>query len=354
MQQNDTFSIPLNADEQFFKALHLAHPDAHLELPKTISEIDCLVPEITQILKSNHSNLEPKDSLLEKNFPHFLDVMIMRSSRYAPAFKHSHSFFEVACVLSGSCENHFTTQILHMNAGDICILSPQTSHAISAFSDDCILYNLMIRSATFEQTFLNSLPQQGILFNFFSRALYAPDSETYIYFKTGNDPQLLTLLQEIIDEFHDQKYYFDVLLNSLLTNFFIKLLRRHEKNVLVPNPTGHKDEQNIIFILRYLTEHYDTITLKELSQFFNYSERQMARILHEYTGKSFTLLIQNIKLTKACELLKNPELSIQDIIDAVGYSNVNHFYRLFRKQYQITPADYRKKIFTHEKIMLES
>lgn len=139
---------------------------------------------------------------------------------------------------------------------------------------------------------------------------------------------------------------------SSLTNFFIKLLRRHEKNVLVPNPTGHKDEQNIIFILRYLTEHYDTIKLKELAHFFNYSERQMTRILKEYTGGSFTHLVQNIRLTKACELLRNPDLSIQDIVDEVGYSNVNHFYQLFKKQYEITPAEYRKKIFNYEKITL--
>lgn len=350
MWQEDDFSIPFNSDEQFFKALYLSHPGAHLELPKTIAEITRLVPEGAQMLESSDSDLEPEDSLLEKHFPRLLDVMILRSSRYAPAFLHSHSFFEIAYVLHGSCENHFASQTLRMNTGDICIMSPQTVHAVSAFSDDCILYNFMVRSATFEQTFLNSLPQKGILFNFFSHALYAPTSETYIYFKTGKDPKLLELVQEMIDEFHEQNPYYNVLLNSLLTNFFIQLLRRHEKNVLVPNPSGHKNENNFIFILRYLTEHYDTITLKELSDFFNYSERQMARILKEYTGNSFTRLVQNIKLTKACELLKNSELSIQDIVDMVGYSNANHFYRLFKEEYQLTPAEYRKKIFTAEKI----
>lgn len=352
MSQENNFMTPLDKNERFFKTLYLEHPDAHLERPKTVQEINRLVPESSRIFESGDSSLVPSESLLEQYFPHFLDVMIIRSSRYAPAFKHSHSFFEIACVLNGSCENYFASQTLHMEAGDICIMSPQTIHAISAASDDCILYNLMIRSATFEQTFLNSLPQQGILFDFFSHALYAPNSETYIYFKTGKDLQLLTLIQEIIEEFHTQKHYYNVLLNSLLTNFFIKLLRGHEKNVQVPNPTGHKSEKDIIFIFRYLTEHYDTITLKELSGFFNYSERQMARILKEYTGKSFTQLIQNIKLTKACELLKNPELSIQNIVDTIGYSNANHFYRLFKEQYQITPAEYRKEMSSPEKIIL--
>ena len=352
MWKEENLRIPLNSDEELFKSLYLTHPELHLEIPRTTTEIDTLIPENSGILKSNDSNMKPEDYLPEKYFPYLMDIMVVRSSRYAPAYKHSHSFFEVACVLNGSCENHFASQTLHMEPGDICIISPQTVHAISAFSDNCILYNLLIRSATFEQTFLNSLPQQGILFNFFSHALYAPKSETYIYFKTGKDPLLFEILGEIIDEFNEEKSYYEVLLNSLLTNFFIKLLRRHEKNVLIPNPAHHKDEENIIFILRYLTEHYDTITLKELAQFFNYSERQMARILKEYTGKSFTHLIQDIKLTKACDLLKNPDLSIQDVVDMIGYSNANFFYRLFKTQYQITPAEYRKKLLTHEKLIV--
>lgn len=352
MWQENQLLIPLQPNELFFKNMYLKYPDAHLELPKTVSEINLLAPESTQIFESYNNNLLPADALFETNFPYFLDVMVMRHARYSAAFKHSHSFFEIVCVLNGSCENYFSSQVLHMHTGDICIVAPETVHAVSAFSDDCIIYNVTIRSAAFEQTFLNPLPQHGILFDFFSRAVYSPGSETYIYFKTGKDPVMLELIQEIVDEFKNQKNYYDALLNSLLINFFIKLLRRHEKDVLVPNPTGNKDEKDIIFMLRYMTEHYDTITLKELSQFFNYSERQMTRILSEYTGKSFTELIQNIKLTKACEMLKSPEISIQDIIDTIGYSNSSYFYRLFKKQYQITPAEYRKRLFTHEKITL--
>lgn len=343
---------PLQPDELFFKKIYLNHPDAHLELPKTVSEINRLVPESVSLFEASDSNLLPEDSLFETNFPYFLDVMILRHARYSAAFKHSHSFFEVVCVLSGSCENHFASQVLHMKAGDICIVAPETTHAISAFSDDSIIYNLMVRGATFEQTFLNSLPKQGVLFDFFSHAVHTSGSETYIYFKTGDDEQILALIEEMTDEFHNQKNYYDVLLNSLLTNFFIQLLRRHEKDVQVPNPAGHENEKNIIFILRYLTEHCDTVTLMELSQFFNYSERQMARILKEYTGRNFTDLVQNIKMSRACELLRNPQISIQEIIDTVGYSNSSHFYRLFKKQYQITPTEYRKQIFSHAQIIL--
>lgn len=333
---------PLSQTEQFFKTMHKKYQRAHLDEPKSIREINRLVPELANRSPEGDSQLAPADSLHEKYFPRFLDIMLIKHDRYAPAFKHSHSFFEIIYVLKGTCRNYFSSHSITMHAGDICILAPDITHAISAFRDDAIVYNIMVRSGTFNQTFLNSLPQQGVLYTFFSHALYAPGSETYLYFRSAPDPQLLGLLNEINTEFSLRGNYYSSLLNALLTNFFIKLLRGHEKDVLVPNPTGRRPEENIIFILKYVTNHYNDISLSELAQFFNYSERQMARILKDYTGKTFTELIQNAKLTKACDLLKNTDMPIQMIIETTGYSNCSYFYNIFKEQYQITPAKYRK------------
>lgn len=96
-----------------------------------------------------------------------------------------------------------------------------------------------------------------------------------------------------------------------------------------------------MYILNYILSNYKEISLKQLSIKFNYSERQMARILKEYTGKTFINIIQDIKLQNACALLKNPDISINKIIDSVGYSNSTHFYKIFKKSYGVTPIDYR-------------
>ena len=55
----------------------------------------------------------------------------------------------------------------------------------------------------------------------------------------------------------------------------------------------------------------------------------------------FINIIQDIKLQNACALLKNPDISINKIIDSVGYSNSTHFYKIFKKSYGVTPIDYR-------------
>ncbi len=106
-----------------------------------------------------------------------------------------------------------------------------------------------------------------------------------------------------------------------------------------------------IFILKYMDLHADTITLKELADFFNYSERQMARIIKDYTGQTFTGLIQNTRMAKACQSLRRPDIPISQIIRDAGYSNASHFYDVFRKIYKMTPAQYRKQYLQETKVV---
>lgn len=341
---------PLDRDELRFKRAYQTFPEAHLDVAKNVQEIHLLCPELDVV--DHSSPYQPADSLQETYFPQFLDIAVIPHKRYSPAFLHSHSFFEIVCVLNGTCKNIFASQTLEMKAGEICIVAPTAVHALSAFGEDCAIYNLAVKSSTFRRTFLDALPQQGTLYAFFSRALHQPGTESYLYFKKPADPALRGLAEQMYQEYQRQESYYNALLNALLTTFFIQLLRKHEKTIIAGNPSGKKQEENIIFILKYIEQHLNTITLKELSAFFNYSDRQITRILKDYTGKTFTELLQESRLSRACELLKQPNTSIHSIIETVGYSNATYFYSLFQKQYGLTPTEYRKKYLTEAEVIV--
>lgn len=337
-------TIPeMESDEIFYKKIYQKYPDAHLDQTHTLKEIAKLCPEAAFYANTNLP-YQPDNALDETILPAESAIDIFRHYRYAPAFLHSHTFFEMIYVLHGTCKNIFSSHSISMHEGDICIVAPTIVHALSAFSDDCVVYNFIMKSQTFEAVFLNTLPKYGTLHDFFSRALYAPGSQFYLYFKTGKDQQLLNMLEKILEEHHNQKLYCSSMTNALLTIFFINLLRNHEKNMIVPNPVGKKQENNIIFILKYIEMHYNSLTLSELATFFNYSERHLTRILKNYTGQTFSTLIQNVRLSRAAELLKQPELSVTTIMEEIGYSNITHFYRIFEKKFGMTPAEYRNNI----------
>ncbi len=332
----------LNQSETYYKEIFRLHPSANLDKANTLKEIAINCPEL-----ASHAQFmryyRPQNSLDETVLPSESDTEIFRHDRYSPAFLHSHTFFEMVYVLHGTCENIFSSHTVTMKTGDICIIAPSVTHAISAFSNDCIVFNFVMKSATFKSVFLNSLPNYSALYDFFRKSLYAPNSSLYLYFKTGKDPVLLDIFDKIVDEHEAKKSYFSSMTNALLTTFFITLLRNHEESMTAVNPSEKKQDSNIVFILKYIETHYNTLTLQELADFFNYSEKQLSRILKNYTGQTFSALVQNMRLSRAAELLKQPTLPISEIMETIGYSNTTHFYKIFKSKFGMTPAEYREK-----------
>ncbi len=336
----------LTDDEQFFKEIYLAHRSLHPELPHTLAELDRLtnrVPEYRQLRRKRQHSFPESDVFSERTFARCDDIVVLLHERYSPCFIHTHDYFELSYVLAGSCTNHIAGETITQKTGDLSIISLHTPHAVSVFSDDTVLMNLLIRSSTFEQTFFGSLTQRDVLSSFFARALYTPDHHSYLLFQTGEDADVRRLMLQLFDEYRENKTYADRMLRALVTMLFATLLRSHEHNLTVPNPTGSDSDPNIMFILNYILAHYQTLSLHELASFFHYSERQLTRILKDYTGKSFTAVIQEIRLQRACELLCNPDLPIAEIAAHVGYSNVSYFYRIFKNRHHMSPADYRRE-----------
>lgn len=336
--------LPLSDSETMYKNIYFEYPEFKLNKPETVKHISSLLDSLIDYKNQFDTSYKPSMEYMQENIiPSPYDVIVKRHLRYSPCFIHTHSFFEVVYVLNGFCTNRIADQSVEMKKGDLYILAPGTSHAISVFNDDCIIFNLLIKSSTFERAFFGTLVNNDILSTFFSRALYTPSSGAYLLFSTENDLLIQNLVLELYSEFQSKLPYSERMLNTITTKLFINLLRNHGKNVLVPNPSGNAVEKNIIKIMNFISTNYKAITLKELSLFFNYSERQMSRILKDYNGKSFINIIQDIKVQKACELLRNDDISINSIIDIVGYSNTSHFYHVFKRQYNMTPIAYRDK-----------
>lgn len=341
--------LPLNENEFIYKTIFLQNPEFELDKPKTTAHIDSILENLgldVFNLKHPMPSSPKKEFMSEGIFPKANDVVISKHLRYSPCFIHTHSFFEIIYVLNGYCRNEISNHILEMKKGDVCIISPNTPHSLSVFTDDCIVINLLVRASTFEKSFFDILKSSNILSSFFSHALYSSVSESYLLFTKQNDSLTINSILEMYHEFHSNLEFSDRMLTSMMSSFFIRLLRTDPQNIIVPNPAGSHTDRNVIFILNYIFTNYKTINLRELSIKFNYSERQVSRILKEYTGKTFVNIIHEIKLQKACELLTNSDMSINKIIETIGYSNTTYFYKIFKKYNEINPMDYRNKYST--------
>ena len=108
----------------------------------------------------------------------------------------------------------------------------------------------------------------------------------------------------------------------------------------VKNVHDSKDER-INAIINYIQENYLTVTLDDLSQKFYLSKPYLSKYIKEKSGVTFGENVKKIRLKKASTLLRNGNMKVERVAEAAGYQNVEHFNRLFKKKYGMTPVQYR-------------
>lgn len=108
---------------------------------------------------------------------------------------------------------------------------------------------------------------------------------------------------------------------------------------------GNSDiqEERMIEIMTYLQTHYLTVTLEDLSEKFFLTTQYLSKYIKEKSGMTFGENVKKIRMKKACTLLRNGNMTVETISESVGYQNVEHFTRLFKKAYGVTPLQYRKQ-----------
>lgn len=103
---------------------------------------------------------------------------------------------------------------------------------------------------------------------------------------------------------------------------------------------GAKDER-LIAMLNYIQNNYADVTLEKLAKEFHLSEPYVSKYIKDKSGKTFGEHVANVRMKKAKSLLRNGTSTVENIAYAVGYQNVEHFNRTFRKMFDMTPIQYR-------------
>lgn len=134
------------------------------------------------------------------------------------------------------------------------------------------------------------------------------------------------------------------------------VLQRIEKNRRIKEPIHKKAREKlgdseislesqkdvIDQLIQYIRLHLaDNFGMEELAGVVHLNPQYMMRIFKKHQGVSILSYLTNERIKMAKELLEKTDYPIYQVADMVGYSNYNYFSRLFKKQTEITPQDYR-------------
>ena len=103
---------------------------------------------------------------------------------------------------------------------------------------------------------------------------------------------------------------------------------------------NHQDDR-LVSMLNYIQTNYQTVTLEDMAEQFHLSEPYISKYIKDKSGKTFGEHVAHTRMKRAKTLLKNGNMTVENISYAVGYQNVEHFNRTFKKTFEMTPLQYR-------------
>ena len=97
-------------------------------------------------------------------------------------------------------------------------------------------------------------------------------------------------------------------------------------------------------VRRFLQErHADELTLSGIAARYGLNPSYFSRLFHQEAGVPLVAYVNGIRIQRSCQLLKQTKISILEIAFAVGYNNISHFNRYFRRIVGMSPREYRSQ-----------
>ncbi len=102
-------------------------------------------------------------------------------------------------------------------------------------------------------------------------------------------------------------------------------------------------EERIVDIMNYIQNHYQNVTLDVLVDQFHLTKPYLSKYIKMKSGMTFQEAVKSARMKKARILLKESTQTVESIAASVGYENVEHFNRLFKKLYHMTPSQFQRE-----------
>lgn len=129
---------------------------------------------------------------------------------------------------------------------------------------------------------------------------------------------------------------------SLIYRLFANLCNENEENQI---KYYQRIDENFATILDYIDDHLtEPLTTEEISAKFGYSKSHFCRFFKARAGFSFLNYCRIARLERAKVLLKEKELTANEVAIKCGFRNYSYFSRTFKKYYSISPAEYVEKM----------
>lgn len=234
---------------------------------------------------------------------------------------HLHPFSELIYITSGHGFFLLDSKRYPIGPHDLLIIPPHTEHTEQSFEENPLEYLV--------------LGIEGIEF-------LNPDNPTcHLLYNYEDNPSFLMQLHFLLEEAQTERDGYQQICQNVLEILVLMILRHQQ--VIPTSVSNAKMTKECSIIKRYLDSHFsESIQLDTLAHMAHMNKYYLVHAFTRYTGVSpMNYLIQK-RLQTSEDLLVTTNYSIAQIASLVGFSSQSYFSQVFRKEYHMTPNEYRK------------
>lgn len=256
---------------------------------------------------------------------------------------HWHEHLELVYIMAGSATMQIDTTFAKVYAGDVIFVNSKQIHSTTNESPDTVIVaivfnqrlicngNLDLTEYRYIQPILN---QEFRLSNFLDH-------------RHSLNREVVASIERLANEFFLEPLAYELSVKSELFRILSNVVRYSFQDT---RSAGFAQRRTYTIhpldgILQYLQDHLDQkITVPSLANQYNVSASHFCRLFKKLTGNTLVQYVNRIRIQQSERLLRETDMPVADIGEKVGFSNITHFERVFRKIHKTSPSKYRSNL----------
>lgn len=270
---------------------------------------------------------------------------------------HQHAFFELMFVMKGEVIQRIEGEEYAYTVGQCCLLNHYVRHVempvkstelfFLCITDEFLLQMIQSDIRFDENGHLehNENPIYELVENVQKKAAY--QKQYWDFLPVASQDEVVSLFEKLLGrliiESNERVPGFWLMVQGLVVRILSHLLNpayfSHTKHIL----PSDQEEYLFLRVQDVLAMSHGRVSRAELSTRLNYSPDYLNKIVKKRIGMSLLEYGRTFTLKEAARLLSQTSLSISRIMGELGFQNRSHFYDIFKRQYGVTPNEYRKR-----------
>lgn len=285
-------------------------------------------PSLWGVLENINDNLKCK-----RLADVFRFVSFHPSETYGP---HRHLRIEINYVKKGNCILHLDNESVTFRKGEIMIITSNINHQFEAGPEGTTLMQLEFLPEIFSHFSLDDENE--------TNDGSAPPTPVFLFseenrlIKIVNNTQIIQTVQRIVNELESKNTYYQHLVVMYYAELLI-LIYRYMNEAYLPVCTNEALKKAIAYIR--LNYHSD-INISKVAEHTCIGERHLRSLFSQHLGLSPLDYLNQIRINKAVELLRNTDMRIKEICFQCGFQSPQYFSRVFKQQMGISPHSLTK------------